>query len=543
MRSDDDFSMKSKASTTTRTTEPCLLRAPPFPAIDPVIAAVSVLDVPEAGESGPRVSQIAGVVRADPAAVFVAMRAARVGGAFWQPPVSRSGGGPDAADRTACDPWSLVEGDAVVVDDRSDELAVIGWIAGISVIDQDGDRVDPAYLEALAIARIDAAVYRDPFDGRQIDALAAVGILARWRATIDANRGIAAVTGMASWKRDVIARFLWNGGDRVCFLPNDKAVAHARANGGALAYWPSRTSDDAIAAARAAGVPLWQVEDGFVRSDGLGAECRPPYSVLVDRSGGIHYDPARPSDLETILETTTFDNAMLARASTLRDRIVAARIGKYGVDRNDNCPALPHGRRTVLAVGQVGDDLSVRYGGGDIGSNVEFLSRVRAHEPDAYIVYRPHPDVLSGLRVGHVPAAVALALVDRIDDAGSLLPLVEAVDAVHVLSSLTGFEALLRGREVVVHGSPFYTGWGLTTDLAVQPSRRTRRLSLDALVAGALILAPRYLDPVTGLPCRVETLIDRLVAGTPQRTGLLTRFRRVLGTTRRTLALAQDSRA
>ena len=77
------------------------------------------------------------------------------------------------------------------------------------------------------------------------------------------------------------------------------------------------------------------------------------------------------------------------------------------------------------------------------------------------------------------------------------------------MTSLAGFEALLRGKPVTTYGQPFYAGWGLTEDLCPVP-RRTRRRSLDELVAGALILYPRYLDPVTGLRCTPELLVERL---------------------------------
>ncbi len=464
------------------------------------------------------------------------MRRARVGGSFWRPPLA----GANPEDAHLCDPWSMVRDGVVTVDEADDELATIGWIAGARVVDRQGHGIDAARLEPIAIARIDGAVYRDPFTDQRIDVIQAIAILAQWRSLIDANRPIAAVTGVAGWKHDVMARFLWNGGRSAPFLSDGEAFTRARAAGGSVVYWPSRTSERSVADARHEGIPTWQVEDGFIRSAGLGVECRPPYSVLVDRSGGIHYDPAAASDLETILSESEFDPAMLSRAAALRTRIVANRIGKYGIDAGRALSNLPHGRRTVLAVGQVEDDLSVRYGGSGIRSNLAFLEQVRAREPDAYIIYRPHPDVLSGLRVGHVAGARARRIVDRVDDLGSLLPLVEAVDCVHVLSSLTGFEALLRDREVVVHGAPFYAGWGLTTDLATLPRRRTRRLSLDALVAGALIVAPRYLDPVTMLPCQVETLVDRIVAGTSQPGGALTSFRKALGATKRTLAIAQD---
>ncbi|RZK90897.1 MAG: capsular biosynthesis protein, partial [Methylobacterium sp.] len=62
-----------------------------------------------------------------------------------------------------------------------------------------------------------------------------------------------------------------------------------------------------------------------------------------------------------------------------------------------------------------------------------------------------------------------------------------------------------------VHGRPFYAGWGLTEDLA-PGADRGRRLAHDELVAGALLLYPLYLDPVTLKPCSAEQLLDRLAA-------------------------------
>ncbi|HJZ17667.1 MAG TPA: hypothetical protein VJ251_19865, partial [Stellaceae bacterium] len=90
-----------------------------------------------------------------------------------------------------------------------------------------------------------------------------------------------------------------------------------------------------------------------------------------------------------------------------------------------------------------------------------------------------------------------------------------------------GFEALLRGRRVVVYGRPFYAGWGLTSDLT--GIDRGRRLTLEELVAGALILYPRYLDPVTRLPCKPELVIERLASPELWRPGLLVAARRLQG--------------
>ena len=87
--------------------------------------------------------------------------------------------------------------------------------------------------------------------------------------------------------------------------------------------------------------------------------------------------------------------------------------------------------------------------------------------------------------------------------------LLDAVDEVHVLTSLAGFEALLRGRQVVCHGMPFYAGWGLTRD-ALRCDRRHRALSIDELVAGALILYPTYVSRVTGRHASPEDILREL---------------------------------
>lgn len=125
-----------------------------------------------------------------------------------------------------------------------------------------------------------------------------------------------------------------------------------------------------------------------------------------------------------------------------------------------------------------------------------------------------------------IPDAEALRHADRVVRDADLTRLLDRVDAVHVLTSLTGFEALMRRREVVVHGHPFYAGWGLTRDLAPQSPRRGRTLELAELVAATLILYPLYLDPRTGLRCGPEELVAALGQ---QRPGLGAKLRRLGG--------------
>lgn len=447
------------------------------------------------------------------------------------------------------DPWSLLTTAAVLHVDGDDELAFLGLISGATVRCHGDGRFaglglttdDPAIFQKTAMTveslaatvLLDQAQYRDPFTGTDASAETAIERLIFWRGALEANRGVASGAGIAVWKRREVEGMLHPGGNmRLRFAQTAAgAVQAAVAEGGGIAVWPSRAPPGLTEAAAAAGIPLYRIEDGFVRSVGLGAACHPPLSVVLDRTG-IYYDPTGPSDLETILATTDFSPGLTERAAALAAFIVRAGISKYAAGRGAAAD-LPTGVRRVLVTGQVEDDLSVRLAGGDVAGNLDLLRRVRAAEPDAFIVFKPHPDVEAGLRPGHVAEADALAYADRVLRDVAMPALLDAVDCVHVLTSLAGFEALLRGREVVTHGHPFYAGWGLTRDLAGPLPRRTRQLRLTELVAGALILYPRYLDPVTRLPCPPEVLMARLSEQTRPRSTWLTRVRDMQGRLRR----------
>ncbi|WP_345719590.1 beta-3-deoxy-D-manno-oct-2-ulosonic acid transferase [Qipengyuania qiaonensis] len=441
------------------------------------------------------------------------------------------------------DPWSVLAKAKLLVAHGNDEWVALASIAGLQVrllssgrFGEPGEDMDIlADRAALALAQ----PMRDPFADRWLDPADAIRLLAEWRRGIDANRGydnqtIVAACGISWWKREEIRRFLYVPGVPLKIARSaSRALAAAEKRGGALAVWPSRISGTLLQKAKEKGVPVVRVEDGFVRSVGLGSNLVPPSSVIVDRQG-IHYDPRMPSDLEAILASEHFSPDLVERARTLRKSIVDARISKYAraANRDTAKHEMASTGRIVLVPGQVEDDMSVLAGGAGLTSNLELLRRVRANEPDAEIWWRPHPDVDAGHRNGHVGDSAALQYADRIVREEAMADLLDAVDAVHVLTSLAGFEALLRGREVTCHGIPFYAGWGLTRDLADVPQRRGRNLSLDELVAGVLLLYPRYLDPVTGLPCPPEVLVERMARHQmPNRLGWIEPVRRFQGRT------------
>ena len=121
------------------------------------------------------------------------------------------------------------------------------------------------------------------------------------------------------------------------------------------------------------------------------------------------------------------------------------------------------------------------------------------------------------MRLGAVPDRDAAASADRVltnTDPGTLLT---QIDEVWTMTSLLGFEALLRNKRVVTYGAPFYAGWGLTHDLGRPPTRRVARPDFLGLLYATLIAYPRYFDRVTRLPCPVEVVVDRLNESAPAR--------------------------
>jgi capsular polysaccharide export protein len=118
------------------------------------------------------------------------------------------------------------------------------------------------------------------------------------------------------------------------------------------------------------------------------------------------------------------------------------------------------------------------------------------------------------LRAPGKDEAAAISCCDEVVKDISMHELLARVDEVHVLTSLSGFEALLRGKPVTTYGQPFYAGWGLTRDLALSSAvaqRRTRNLTLDQLVAGTLILYPTYVSRTTGRFTTPERVLDELL--------------------------------
>ena len=431
--------------------------------------------------------------------------------------------------RDPVSPWALLEG-AVSVYTVSSQLGFEAILAGhrphvfgqpfYSGWGLSRDRTPPprrgrslTRTQLFAGAMILAPTWYDPCRDRLCSFEEALNQLdAEVRAWREDRAGYVA-SGMRLWKRRHLQNF-FGSSRRVAFtFDPDRAQAKAQARGQKQLIWANSPTPSAAAA------PVLRVEDGFLRSRGLGADLVPPLSLVLDDLG-IYYDPRRQSRLETLILSPPPPGAE-ARASALIAQICSARVSKYNLGGSTPDLTLqPTGPR-ILVPGQVEDDASICLGTDTVRRNLDLLRAVRAANPRAVILYKPHPDVEAGLRPGAVDPADLQGLADCVAPLSDPLALIDICDQVWTMTSLLGFESLLRGKSVTCLGTPFYAGWGLTRDLGQIPLRRRQaadghplpRPPLWQLVHATLVAYPRYRDSLTGRPCPAEVAVERLSTG------------------------------
>lgn len=375
------------------------------------------------------------------------------------------------------------------------------WYAGWGVTDdrqrcsrrQTSRSVD----ELFAAAYFHYARYFNPVTFQQGNIFDVIEWLIRQKCMSEKYTGKMMGVGFRKWKAANVRPMLSLRYDAVHFVKDDAAAgALSPEQDDAIIVWGKNVGKKLKKLSKSSGARLLRMEDGFVRSVGLGSDLIRPMSLVLDERG-IYFDPSRPSDLEHILNTSSFSLEEITEAERARDFIVQNGITKYNTDLLE-LPSWKVGSRSVVFVpGQVEDDASIRFGCGEVKTNRGLLEAVRRSHPDAFVVYKPHPDVLTGNRRGEVDRGTAVALADRVETGLSVVSCIEACDEVHTMTSLSGFDALLRNKRVVTYGQPFYAGWGLTDDRFVGGEafkRRERNLSVSELVAGVLLRYPFYWD-------------------------------------------------
>ncbi|WP_086304127.1 capsular polysaccharide biosynthesis protein [Campylobacter devanensis] len=312
--------------------------------------------------------------------------------------------------------------------------------------------------------------------------------------------------GFSIWKRKFMVPFLGRNLNFISTFSKDPLLLALKKglNPSSLVYiWGKKEYPKLQKWCDENGVSIIRVEDGFIRSIGLGSDLTRPYSLVFD-DVGIYFDTTKPSRLENILNYHKFSAHELEEARKLKQNLINSKISKYNDDK-DGIITPKNSKKIALVIGQVEDDASVKIGA-DGMKNIELIKQARLSSPKAHIIYKPHPDVLSGNRIGQVDESEALKYCDEIVTGVSMPVLLDIADEIHTMTSTSGLEAILRGKRVICYGRPFWAGWGLSDDKKPLP-RRCRNLNIDELIAGAYIIYPRYIYPVSLEPCGASDLV------------------------------------
>ncbi|GAA4186875.1 capsular polysaccharide biosynthesis protein [Shinella granuli] len=339
--------------------------------------------------------------------------------------------------------------------------------------------------------------------------------------TVDAERIPTFAFHINGWKRAVFKSFFPER--RFTYLPlhvTDAVFAEkwmgriAETPGAEIFIWSQNVPANLETFVREKGIPCYFIEDGFLRSNRPNAARTPPLSLALD-SRRPYFDSRGPSDLEVLLETHDFsaDPQLLERARAGIRLIVEGGLSKYNMASSLTLSGLlgPKTQPRVLVIGQVEDDASIQYGCDQAITNNDLVRIAAEENPGAEIIYKPHPDVLNGVREAQSNPADVEHLCRVLRENVPLAQSFETIDKAYAITSLGGFEALLRNIPLTVLGCPFYAGWGLTDDRQSN-ARRTRRRTVEEIFAAAYLLYPRYFEPKTGESYSFEQAVDWLKA-------------------------------
>ena len=297
----------------------------------------------------------------EPAELLSALARHRVGGCYWGAHIPLPVGdfildgtnspSPGAVNwAAACDPWPLLDAAVAVRLPESDPRGLLALAAGVPLTLVAADGIERSASDDdrdhLLTTHLTGWNWINPFSLAPMSPIEAITRCGEWRRLIDANRQIQSVMGIAYWKKPTVTPLLWGGskvpyGRRLHDLPERSSVA----------IWRARLTAAQERALAQRDPPVIEIEDGFIRSAGLGADCVPPLSIIADASGP-HFAPAAPSEIETLLQEGEFPPDLLERARDLREAIVAGGLSKSEAGGVEALPRLgpAAGRPSTSAV-------------------------------------------------------------------------------------------------------------------------------------------------------------------------------------------------
>ena len=395
------------------------------------------------------------------------------------------------------------------------------WYAGWGVTDDRNEKINDlkindrrthaSILELFTAAYVLYCNYINPYTGKQGTIFDVINYLNKIKVINNKLRGTINLIGFSFWKKRVLLPYLQlpsiklsyhsinqfikivNDRNQKLKIQNQKLLIWGQGKKKLLSFINDMN-------------PI-RIEDGFVRSLGLGSNLNMPFSLVIDELG-IYFNSNNISELEFLLANKQLTKAQIQKGQNIRYLLVKTRLGKYNVGQNMKIRP-DNDKKVILIPGQVEDDASILYGSPIIKTNIDLIKIVRKNNPNDYIIYKPHPDVLSGNRKGMVDSTEINKYVDKTIEFVDIIDCIEQIDEIHTMTSLAGFEALIRDKKVICYGQPFYSSWGLTID-KYPVSRRVRNLTLDELIYIVMYEYAVYIHPDSLEFTEPEILINYL---------------------------------
>ena len=138
------------------------------------------------------------------------------------------------------------------------------------------------------------------------------------------------VAGVKLWKRPFFKHYFK---DNIIGFWKDPHLSlnFASKKNAVVLCWSSYVNETLKQQCASRNIKLEQIEDGFIRSNGLGAALVKPLSLSIDDLG-IYYDPRSESRLERYIKaSSTLLPAKIDRAKKIQQKIIQLGISKYNL--------------------------------------------------------------------------------------------------------------------------------------------------------------------------------------------------------------------
>jgi capsular polysaccharide export protein len=257
--------------------------------------------------------------------------------------------------------------------------------------------------------------------------------------------------------------------------------------------------------------PILRLKDGIFAGY---SNKKSSYSLYYAFESDVYYNLKKESNIESLLRSYWVPSEEEWQTAHLAIEM----INKYGITKYSEYPHISEsamrgvGYENILLVDQPIDDESVLLGNADEQTFNDMLLYAFDNYQYANIYVKLHPDTIDGKKEGYLQKLlVKHGLNDHpsiklIDTHCNITSLFHFINDIFVVTSQVGFEALLRNKNVRCFGTPFYSGWGLTTDMQTLSESKPQRSLMDLFIA-LVLQHTLYLNPFTG---KKGTILDLL---------------------------------